>query len=337
MNGILDSEVRFTGTVGLTSEFDLLGTSIYAHLSSLPGLFARRNILAVPPTIQGLGFLFANPRKISGFRGAWMGKAFEYAVADLFAHRREPYYSLICEGVESAVSVLVSDRVNRVALDIDNLHCVRVAKEAADAEDLIREFGRFRMLRNASRTLRNAASMHPGLEDKVDVIFCERESDPAYRFAVTVSLKISRRQLVQDSVRQDFRTFPLDLAISIATPKYRGVMFDEELGVFVVYMPLNVEAGVHAWENAVRMVDKALTEGEKKGLLQYFRSFFKPDTPERYWVEFLADRLQMEIGAVAQEICEILHGTPTERVVSLPVLLGTEQDIIVDLSMDAVA
>ena len=337
MAGISDSEVHFTGIANFASEFDLLGSSIYAHLSALPGLFARQDILAVAPTIQGLGLLFNRPRKIAGYRSAWIGKAFEYAVADLFNHRREPYYSLVCQGIDSAMSVLVSDKVARVGLDINGLSSVRVARECADAEDLVAEFGRYRILRKASSTLGYAARMFPGLEDKVDVIFCEREVDPPRRFAVTASLKISRQRLVQDNVRRDFQTYPIDLAVTIETPKYRGVMFDEDLGVFVLYMPLRVDAGAYAWENATRVVDKALVEGGKNALLQYFKSFFRPDTPERYWVEFLADRLQMNIGTVVQEIRHILRGAPAERIVTVPVLLGAEQDAVLDLGLLAAA
>ena len=99
------------------------------------------------PTIRGIGGLYNRRRKMSGYANAWVGKAFEYAVAELFNRRMESYYSLICKGIDSAMSKLVSGRVSRVGPNIDCLSCVRVAKECADAEDLTAEFGRFRMLR----------------------------------------------------------------------------------------------------------------------------------------------------------------------------------------------
>ena len=201
--------------MGVEPDFDLLGTSIYAHLMALPQLISKSDfeLLGPSPTIRGMGGLYNRRRKMSGYANAWVGKAFEYAVAELFNRRIERYYSLICEGIDSAMSLLVSGQVDRVGLDIDHLSCVRVAKECADAENLVAEFGRFRMLRDARRGLENTVRIYQGLERKVDIIFCEREADLAYRFAVLASLKIGRRRLVQESVRRDFRAYPIDLVL----------------------------------------------------------------------------------------------------------------------------
>jgi len=212
-----------------------------------------------------------------------------------------------------------------------------VARECADAEDLIAEFGRFRMLRNASWTLGYAGSMYQGLENKVDVIFCEREADPVYRFAVTASLKIGRRRLVQDNIRQDFRTYPLDLAITNETPRYRGVMLDEELGVPVVYLPLEVPSGVYAWERATSIVETALRERDKNAILQVLRKWLPPNSPEDYWTRFLADRLNVNVEQVVQEILQMLPQAPRERTGIFPVLLGTKKDFVLDLAVDMAA
>ena len=337
MNGIFDSEIHFVRVANFASEFDLLGTSIYAHLSALPGVFARQDLCSTSHTLQGIGRLYRNPRKMSGFANALVGKAFEYAVADLFNNFMEPYYSLICQGIESATSTFVSDKVTRVSIDMNRLSCVRVAKECSNAEALLAEFGRFRMLRDARRTLESAARVYPGLEDKVDVIFCERDADPAYRFAVLTSLKSNPKALAPSNASQDFQTYPIDLAITIETARRREVRFNSVLGVPVVHLPLNVDAGVYAWENASKIVKRALVEGEKNAFLKFFQSFFRPDTPERYWVEFLAKRLEIDLNFVAQEICEILHGTPAERIVTVPVLLGAERDIVLDLGFGVAA
>ena len=313
------------------SEFDLPGMSIYAHLTALPGLFSRQGILGVPPTLQGIGSLYTKSCKGAGYRNAWISKVLEYAAADLFNHHVEPYRSLICQGVECAMSFLAPHRVNRLNFDFSDLSCVRVASECAPAEHVTAGFGRFRLLRDPGRTLRYGARIYPGLEDKVDVIFWEREADPACRFAATASFGISQRRLVQDNVRGDFRTYPLDLAVTIETPEHRGVIFDEYLGLVVVYLPLRADAGVCAWENGTRIVNRTLVDGEKDGLSRYFASFFKPDAPERFWVDFLANRLQMSLASVALEICQVLHGMPAERIVPVPVLCGLEQDAVLDL------
>ena len=333
-SGIVSSEVHL---LSVEPEFDLLGTSIYAHLLALPQLISKPDfeLLGPSPTIRGIGGLYNRRRKMSGYANKWVGKAFEYAVAELFNRRMEPYYPLICEGIDSAMSRLVSDQVARVGLDIDRLSCVRVAKECADAENLVAEFGRFRTLRDARRSLENATRRHLGLIDKVDIIFCERESDPAYRFVVLTSLKVGRRLLVRDKVRRAFQTYPIDLAVTIETPRYRGVMFDKKLGVPVVYLPLEVPSGVYAWERATSIVETALREGDKSAILRFFRKFFLPGTRERYWIEFLADRLDVAFQYVVQEIRQTLPQMPRERTEIFPVLHGAERDTVLDLAVAA--
>ena len=333
-SGIVESEVHL---LGLEPQFDLLGTSIYAHLSALPGLFSKPDLalLGPSPTIRGIGGLYSRRRKMSGYANAWVGKAFEYAVAELFNRRIEPYYSLICEGIDSAMSKLVSGRVSRVGPDIDCLSCVRVAKECTYAEKLIPVFGRFRILRDARRGLENTARIYPGLEYKVDLIFCEREADLPYRFAVLTSLKIGRRGLVQANVRRDFQVYPIDLAVTIETPRYRGVMFDKELGVPVVYLPLEVPSGVYAWERATTIVETALREGDKNVILRVLWKWFLPNTPEYHWTQFMADRLDVDLRYVVQEIRQTFPQPPRERTETIPVLLGPEKDTVLDLCVAA--
>ena len=202
---------------------------------------------------------------------------------------------------------------------------------------MIAEFGRFRLLRDARRGLENTARIYPGLEDKVDIIFCEHENDLAYRFAVLASLKIGRQWLVQKNVRRDFQAYPIDLAATIETPRYRGVMFDKELEVPVVYLPLEVPSGVYAWERATSIVETALREGDKNDILQFFRKFFLPGTRERYWIEFLANRLDVAFQHVVQEIRQTLPKTPRERTEIFPVLSGSKRDTVPDLRVSMAA
>ena len=331
-NGFVDSRVHFLRVEGLASEFEILGTSILAHLMALPGLFSKKDSVTVSPTIQGLGLLFSKPRKMAGFSYKWVGKAFEYAVADLFNHQSEPYYSLIRQGIENALKTLVSSKAGKVSLDIDRLSCIRVAKEYADTEDLVRAFGGFRLLQNASLTIGYAATKWPGLEYKVDVIFCEKDIEPVYRFAVLANLKSNREALSQDDkVRRNFVAFPLDLGITVETPKYKGVSVYQDMGVPVVHLPMEVSSGVHVWRMATEIVKQALIEGEKNALLWFFKKFFKQNTPENYWVEFLANRVQVDIAYVVEEIRQTLHQTPGERIVTVPVILGPKEDAVLDL------
>ena len=125
------------------------------------------------------------------------------------------------------------------------------------------------------------------MKNKVDIIFCERKADLPYRFAVLASLKIGRRWLVQDNVRQDFQAYPIDLAVTIETPRYRGVMFDKKLGVYVVYLPSKSLQASTLGERATSIVQTALREGDKNAILRFFRKYFYPipqnTTGLNYW------------------------------------------------------
>ena len=280
-DGFVNSQVHFLRVEGLVSEYELLGTSILAHLSALPDRFSKSDASRVSPTIQGLGLLYGQRRKMAGFSNAWIGKAFEYAVADLFNHQSEPYYSLIRQGIESALKTLVSPKVGKVSLDIDRLSCIRVAKESADTENLVSVFGGFRLLQNASLTIESAARKWPGLEDKVDVIFCEKDMEPVCRFAVLASLKSNREAFSQDArVRQDFVTFPLDLGITVETPRFKSVRVYEELGVPVVHLSMEVSSGLHVWGMATEIVKQALLEGERTHFSGSSRSFSSKTLPK---------------------------------------------------------
>ena len=216
-----------------------------------------------------------------------------------------------------------------MSLNIERLSCIWVAKESADAEDLVSAFGRFRILQDARRSIGNAATTFPGLEDKVDVLFCEREAEVAPQYAILASLKVNRQRFF-DNVR-DLLDFPIDLGITIETPRRRDVRWEEDLGIYVVHLPMNVASGLHVWGMATEIAERALIEGGRNRFLQFFRSLFRQGTPENYWVEFLADRLQADRGDVVQEIRQTLHQTPEERIVTVPVILGPEEDAVLEL------
>ena len=329
-DGIVDSNVHFLRVEGegLASEFDLLGTSILAHLSALPGLFAKRDTVGIAPTIQGLGRLYSNRRKMTGYQNLWIGKAFEYAVAELFNNRSEPHYTLICRGIDRALSTRVSSKVNKVSLERSELSCIRVAIESADAEALRDEFGRFRILQDARWSIEHASKRFRGLENKVDVIFCERSAEVAYRFAILASLKTKRKHFV----RRDFDDFPIDLGISIEEGKHREV--EERWGIHVVYLPLNADSSIIAWKQATGIVEAALLLGERNLFLRFIWRFMEKlrGIPEvKFWVDFLAKQLHADIGHVVQEIRTTLHQTPGERVTPVPTLLGADEDAVLEL------
>lgn len=334
-NGITDTKLHLlqAGPLASDKEFEILGVSILAYLEAIPFLFNKEDLhLGTPPTIQGYGLLYRNPAKRSGHFNKWIGKAFEYAVVELFNSRSEPYYALICGGIDSALSTEMGAKVKKVSFAMERSSCIRVAWESADAEDLIDAFGRFRTLEDARRSIGGAANKYPGLKYKVDVIFCDKEAEKDHQqFVVLASLKANRKAFLESDVRQDFRVFPISLAISIETPKFRGVTFDDALGVYVVYLPMNnVASNIYAWERAAQIVDRALIEGERSRMLRYFRSLFRPGTPENWWVEeFLSKRLQANPTDVAQEIREMLH--PIEKISTRPTLLGPKEDAVLDL------
>jgi hypothetical protein len=332
---IVDSDVQLVKSGNLASEFDVLGTAILAHLMALRfgGVIARRDLNGLAHhTIHMYGRLyFAHARRMIGYRQSWIGKAFEYAVTDLFNRRSEPFWTLIRTGLDRAVSTIRSSRVNVVDIDVDRVSCIRVSKECQDTADLIREFRSFRILQSARLSLEGAALRFPGLEDKVDVLFCERHAEGP-RFAVTGSLKVNRQAFLSDNVRRDFKEMPLDLGITIESPRYRDVRFDEEIGAHIVYLPMNVAQEIRAWERATAIVEKALEEGERAGLIRWVINWFRPDEPGHYWVNFLADRIELDLDQVLEEIRGTLSDTPVVRSATVPVLLGPAEDAVLDLA-----
>ena len=325
----VDSEVHFLRAENFASKFELLGVSILAYLSAIPGLF-ENDIGGIRRTIKEYSDLFNRPEKDRfGYIKAWEGKAFEYAVAELFNNRSEPHYSLIFQGIEKALATIVSSKVSNKGLDIEQSSCIRVAKESPDAEYLRGAFGRFRILRDARRSIDNATKTFRGLEDKVDVLFCERGAEAASQFAILASLKLKRQRFS----RSNFDKFPIDLGITIGTAEYGEVRFDEKLGVHVIYLPLRADLSVIAWEEASRIVEAALSQGGRPLFLRFVRRYLEKSLriPEvSHWVDFLADRLQADIRDVAEEIRQLIH-PPRERIVTVPVLLGAKRDVVLDL------
>ena len=334
-HGITDTKLHLlrAGHLASDREFEILGVSILAYLEAIPGLFSKEDLLlGTLPTIQGYGVLYRNPEKRPGYVNKWSGKAFEYAVVELFNNRSEPYYSLIYQGIDRALSTEMGAKVKNVSFNIERSSCIRVAWESADAEDLIDVFGRFKTLEDARRSISGAANKYPGLEYKVDVIFCDKEAEIEHQqFAVLASLKVNRKAFLQPDVRQDFHLLPINLGISIETAEYREVTFDKALGAYVVYLPMNnVASSIYAWERAAKIVDRALIAGERSRMVEYFRSLFRPETPEDWWVkEFLSKRLQANPIDVAQEIREMLH--PTEKISTFSTFLGPKEDTVLDL------
>ena len=110
-------------------------------------------------------------------------------------------------------------------------------------------------------------------------------------------------------------------------------MLDKELGVPVVYLPLEVPSGVYAWERATSIVETALREGDKSTILRVLRKWFLPNSPEYHWTQFLADQLDVDLRYVVQEIRQTLPQAPRERTETFPVLLGVEKDTVLDLGV----
>jgi hypothetical protein len=332
--GIVDSEVRLVRSPPLASEYDVLGTAVLAHLMALRfgGVIAKKDLKGLAHhTIRMYGHLYsANARRMTGYRQSWIGKAFEYAVTELFNRRSEPFWTLMRTGIERAVETHRGSRVKVVGIDLDRLSCIRVSKECDDTSDLVREFGSFRILQDARTSLEGAARRLPGLEEKVDALFCERETE-APRFTVTASLKVNREAFLSESVRRDFRQLPLDLGITVETARYREVRFDEEIGTHIVHLPMNVAKEIAAWEKATLIVERALVEGEKNKFLRWLTQWFRPNESGHRWVMFLADRIETEIDKVLQDIEQELTQMPILRSAQMPVLLGPEADAVLEL------
>jgi hypothetical protein len=335
VSGIVDSDIRLVRSAKLASEYDVLGTAIMAHLLALRfgGVVPRRDLESLAlHTVRMYGHLYAaNSRRMIGYRQAWIGKAFEYAVTDLFNKRAEPYWTLIRTGIHQAVCARRSSRVKVVDIDIDKLSCVRVSKECEDTADLIKEFQSFRILQDARTSLEGAALRFPGLEEKIDVLFCEREAEGP-QYTVTGSLKVNRTAFLSERVRRDFQELPLDIGITVETPRFREVRFDAEIGAHIVYLPMNISREVGAWENATDIVEKALVEADRIRLIRWFARLFRPDTPGHFWASFLAEKIETDLDQVLEEIRQKVSGAPwTIRTAKVPVLLGRQEDAVLDL------
>jgi hypothetical protein len=329
---ITQSQVYLISSNNYSNHYEVLGSAILSHLLAI--FYGRvisqtaQNVLN-SRTIHSYGILYANIKNINGYRYAWMGKAFEYAVAELFNSRKEPYYSLIIEGIEKSIDERINSNIRKTEIDIDKINCVLVCKESEDTGKLVTEFGNFRTLRDARYSLRGVADRYQYFEHKVDAIFCQ--ANPSNRsFAVTSSLKVNRASLNDNPAINDFRSLPLDIAITLESPRFKGVKIYEKLGVFVVHLPMNIEREIAAWNNAMMIVERALLEGERSSFIRFFEGFFRSGTPENHWIGFLASRIHSEIDDVISEIRSMVN--ETERKVIVPTMFGLREDASLDLT-----
>jgi hypothetical protein len=331
-NNITQSQVYLISSNNYSNHYEVLGSAILSHLLAIfyGGVISQtaQNVLN-SRTIHSYGILYANIRNINGYRYAWMGKAFEYAVAELFNSKKEPYYSLILEGIEKSIDERINSNIRKTEINIDKINCVLVCKENENTGKLVEEFGNFRTLRDARCSLRGVAGRYKYFEHKVDAIFCQEDSS-SRNFAVTSSLKVNRASLNNSPAINDFRSLPLDIAITLESPRFRGVKFYENLGVFVIHLPMNIEREIAAWNNAMTIVERALLEGERNGLLRFFEGFFKSGTPENHWIGFLANRIHFEIDDVISEVRSMVN--EKERKIITPTMFGLREDASLDLT-----
>jgi hypothetical protein len=325
-NSIQNSKIYLISSKDISNPFEVLGSAILSHLLAIfyGGILSRINISVLnTKTIHSYGLLYSNIRKNNGYKNAWIGKAFEYAVAELFNKRQEPYYSLIRLGIEKSIH-----RRNRQAkIDIDSLSCILVAKESDNSSSLIKEFGKYRTLRDARFSLQGISNRYQEFECKVDALFCEENSSER-KFAITSSLKLNRTAFQKDNVINDFKSLPLDIAITIATRQFKEVNFSEKLDTFIIHLPMNITSEISAWDNATRIVEQALLEGQKNSFIRFFQGLFRAGTPENYWVDFLSNRLDREIESVIEDMRNLLNDE--EREIIIPTMFGPQRDASLD-------
>lgn len=329
--GIVDTCVLVVHPKALAPEFDILGISILSHLIALPQLFSKEEII-YEPTIRFYGQLLSRPNRRLGFLYGWVGKAFEYAVAELFNSKQEPHYSLIYHAIKSTLDKKISGHVSKISIDIDNLICVRVAKECPNALKLKEDFGHIRLLERANTTIKRITEIYPDLEKKVDVVFCDKDYKARKRFGILASLKVTRERLFDHDSCEAFENNPLHFAISVAAGEFEGVKYDPRIGCDVVYLSLNAAPAHYSWVRATKIVDQALIEGNRNALIRYFVALFKPDDVANAWVEILANNLQTDIRELIQIVREKINLPPLERFITVPVLAGAEADATVDLT-----
>ena len=107
------------------------------------------------------------------------------------------------------------------------------------------------------------------------------------------------------------------------------MLFDTAVGVHVIHLPISPVRQVHAWEQATEIVSAALEQGAPKGFLKKLSMWVKPGSYERYWVNFIENRLEQDVGQVCEDIASIVR-TP-KRTIYTPTLGGPERDATISL------
>lgn len=325
---VTDTEVQLIRTPNVTDPYSAIGISIYALLQALcrGGVLRQKMDTMRDQSIRSYG-LAMKPR-MPYYRNSWFGKAFEYAVVEVFNGRRGGFWEIICNCIDQArVSLAGSAKITD--FDVENAECARVSSETRDSREMLGKLGHFKCLRDARTRIDTVAREMSGLEHKVDLLFYEPEATMP-RFGIMAQVKSSRRALLTETSKRAFREFPLDIAITMETKRIKRVRFEDSLGVYVAHLPMQLDEATNAWNTATEIVTEALEQGDRSRLLRKFLAWFKPGTPACYWVEFLAERLEIDIHYVIDEIENDVQSEHRELYV--PTIGDVELDTSLDLT-----
>ena len=320
-------------------KFDFLGVSLLAHRRAIAyGSVIKANMLAEmqqPLTLKRIGITYR--AHADTYLEKMAGKALEYAVADLFQRREEPYYTLICDGIYHAITNKKSANVRRTSLgEIDRVQGVHVAQESRDTKRLL-DFYRWRVLEQANLSIGGATKKFSRFSQRVDALFCDPEpTNPSQCFALLASIKKNPNDF-WPSKHDD--TIPIDLAITIATDGDEYADWRAQLRAAVVYLNMHVDQHIYAWENVTKIMDKALRNLEERNYLKAIASLFFPigsfflgEEPLDHWVRFLGKRLEKPTEEVLEDIEAELKWTHTERTAILPTMGGPKTDFVLDIT-----
>jgi hypothetical protein len=233
----VDAPARLISAVSSVEaeEFEFLGISVLAHLRALihGNIFAQLDLGDLKhQTLKSLGHLYNKPKILDTFKHKMVGKAFEYAIADLFQRRKNPYYAVICEAIDIVISKKKKPAARAVTLgNMEDLSYVRVACEAVDAANLS-DFDSFKIVQQANLGIGGAIRKYPSLREKVDSIFCDRHTgEPHRRFAVLASLKTNPNDFWPSKFRVDCS---VDIGVTISTSSFKNrAIWNDDLRIVV--------------------------------------------------------------------------------------------------------
>jgi hypothetical protein len=309
-------------------EYKFLGVCLWAHLQCLlhASIFNAEVMSHRPLTLKYLSNVF-DPN----YEARILGKAFEYAVAELFNRKMEPCWSKIHDGLQIAIQKLVRKKVAQKSLgDSDQILCVRVAIDVRGVERLT-DLQSFKLIQKANTGIGGALRNDDTVRRKVDAVFCERHSDqPHDRFGALASFKSNP----EDFWPGKFAYNEIDIGITLSTHDFKDVaMWRDDISRPVVYLEMCIDPRIHGWKSASHLVFSALQTGERRRFFDRISRLWYAligREPFDKWIDFLAYELETELPELVEKVEKQLSGKPAQRTILVPTIGAGVVDYCID-------